>query len=571
VTAAACAAQGGTYRGNGTTCTTGICDIPVECELIMLPDTQEYTTQENGGVIAMFQAQTQWIVDNRVSRGIVAVAHEGDITDKWNATEYDRSLTAMTKLEDPVTTGLTDGIPYAMLMGNHDDDNPTLYNQYYGVSRFSGRGYYGGYYGSDNNNNYMLFSGAGRDFVLVAMSYAPSSAVLTWARGVLNAYPNRVGLVVSHSILNEGGTQTSWTAEGTNIYNALSGTPNLRLMMCGHMSTFSGEGRRTDTSGGYTIHSLLADYQDRGDGGGGRLRIMQFVPGSNIVRVRTYSPYTDVWEADADSSSQFTLSVDLAIGGSPQPQPQAAPASSQATLADFALLHTATGVPSGSYATFEWGGLDPATKYEWYVKVSDGHNPVVTGPTWDFTTWDGATSTLLSLVSATAEDGQVHLEWFATGDGLSQATLYRRSAGSDWAPLAILSVGGTGRLLYEDREVEAGSSYGYRLGIVEDGAERFLGETWVEVPGGFDLALAARNPAREALQCSFTLPRPMHARLEVLDVQGRVVAVLADGDFGAGPRRIQDSSVVPSRGAGLYFVRLVTAEGSLVRRVALLR
>ena len=43
--------------------------------------------------IAMFKAQTQWIVDNRVGRNIVAVAHEGDITDKDNTTEYDRALT----------------------------------------------------------------------------------------------------------------------------------------------------------------------------------------------------------------------------------------------------------------------------------------------------------------------------------------------------------------------------------------------------------------------------------------------------------------------------------------------
>jgi hypothetical protein len=490
--------DGGTSGNSNTiTVTTSTAPPPsAECELIILPDTQEYTKQELGGLIGMFTAQTQWIVNNRVDRNIVGVAHEGDITDKWNATEYDRSLTAMTKLEDPATTGLADGIPYGMLMGNHDDDNPALFNQYYGVSRFSGRSYYGGHYSTTNDHNYTLFSGAGRDFVVVSLSYAPSSAVLTWAKGVLEANPNRVGIVVSHSILNESETiPASWTSEGSTIYNALQGTANLRLMFCGHMSNSSsspswhGEGRRTDTYGGYTIHSVLADYQDRESGGNGKLRILQFVPAENKVRVRTYSPYTNVWEADADSSSQFTLDVDLSV-----PQPQAArvgevPRAAEAALADFALLGTVAGVPSGSTASFEWAGLDALTEYQWFVRVSDGYTPPVTGPTWDFTTRASSTGV------------------------------------EDW-------------------------SY-----------------------GGLALGPPAPNPARGALRLSFDLPRAMHARLEVLDVQGRVVATLAEGDFSAGRHeRAWDASAHDVRaGAGLYFVRLVTPEGRLVRRVALLR
>ena len=59
--------DGGTSgNSNIVTVTTGTAPPPAtECELILLPDTQEYTTQEKGGIIQMFQAQTQWIVDNR--------------------------------------------------------------------------------------------------------------------------------------------------------------------------------------------------------------------------------------------------------------------------------------------------------------------------------------------------------------------------------------------------------------------------------------------------------------------------------------------------------------------------
>jgi hypothetical protein len=219
------------------------------------------------------------------------------------------------------------------------------------------------------------------------------------------------------------------------------------------------------------------------NGGDGILRYLEFVPSLNVVRARTYSPYSNVWKTTADSISQFTLTVPLG-GTSPS---QAAPVS-LAALADFALLGTVAGVPSGSNAVFQWSGLDSETRYEWYVTVSDGQAGR-TGPTWSFTT--------------------------------------------------------------------ASSSTG-----VGDRAH-----------AGLALAPPAPNPARGALRFSFDLPRAMHVRLEVVDVQGRVVAALAEGDFGAGRHeRAWDASTHGARaGAGLYFVRLVTPEGRLVRRVALLR
>jgi hypothetical protein len=157
--------------------------------------------------------------------------------------------------------------------------------------------------------------------------------------------------------------------------------------------------------------------------------------------------------------------------------------------AGFALLGTATGVPSGTNAVLPWSGLAPETGHEWYVTVNDGQASPVTGPTWSFTTQAASTG--------------------------------------------------------------------------------------VESPAHVTLALAppAPNPAQGTLRFSFDLPRAMHVRLEVLDVQGRVVAGLAEGEFSAGRHeRTWDAALAGDRaGAGLYFVRLETPAGRLVRRVALLR
>jgi len=434
-----------------------------EFSLVLLPDTQNYT----GYWPELFHLQAQWIVSNRVSRNIAAVAHLGDVTDTDTELEWMRADEAMSIMESPLITGLADGIPYVMNIGNHDGSSG--FNQHFGVSRFSGRGYYGGHHGSNNDNSYILFSAAGLDFILVSLAYNPLSEVLTWAHGVLAANPDRLGIVVSHTIMNHG-LQASWTSQGLLIYEALKDLPNLILMACGHLGE---EGRRTDVYQGHPVTSMLSDYQFRSYNGSAWLRILEFAPAANQVRVRTYSPWLDQWETDADSSSQFTLNG-VPLGGiSPQ---------------DFALLGTVASVPSGSNAVFQWSGLDPETRYEWYVTVSDGQAGR-TGPTWSFTT----------APSSTAVEGSAH--------------------------------------------------------------------------AGLALAPPAPNPARGTLRFSFDLPRAMHVILEVLDVQGRVVAVLAEGEFGAGRHeRAWDASTHGARaGAGLYFVRLVTPEGRLVRRVALLR
>ena len=273
--------------------------------IIVLPDTQNYSCGAScGSSSAIFEAQTQWIVNNREALNIVYVAHEGDIVEHaTNAVEWDRADDAMSLLEDPVTTSLPYGIPYGVLRGNHDQESTyNYYNQYFGVSRFSGRSYYGGSFnGTDNNNNYALFSASGMDFIVINLEYNPSANVRNWANALLGTYSNRRAIIVSHYIINIGNPGTFGSA-GQAIYNALKGNPNLFLMLCGHMH---GEGRRVDVYNGNTVNTLLADYQDYANGGNGFLRILRFSPSKNEIAVETYSPWLDQYETD--SESQFVL------------------------------------------------------------------------------------------------------------------------------------------------------------------------------------------------------------------------------------------------------------------------
>jgi hypothetical protein len=122
---------------------------------------------------------------------------------------------------------------------------------------------------------------------------------LSWADNLLTTYSNRRAIVTSHYIIDSGNPARS--ASGPGVYDALKGHANLFLMLCGHVTP---EGRRSDTLNGNTVNTLLADYRGRVE----RLAPHpQILPANNVIRVRTYSPWLDQFEADADSSSQFTL------------------------------------------------------------------------------------------------------------------------------------------------------------------------------------------------------------------------------------------------------------------------
>jgi hypothetical protein len=347
--------------------------------VIAMPDTQHYT--DGVGDAAAFAAQTQWIVDNKTALNIVFVTGLGDIVQNGNASdsEWQIANNAYSLIENPLTTLLADGIPYGLAVGNHDQSpigggssaSTAKYNQYFGISRFTGRSYYGGHHGSDNDNNYELFSASGMDFIVIHFEYdtTPEQAVLDWADDLLTTYSNRRAILTTHYMINQG-NPGSWGAQGQAIYNALGDHPNLFLMLGGHIH---GEGRRQDTAiNGNVVHTLLSDYQDLPNGGNGWLRIMRFSPANDTITVTTYSPTLNQYGASATmgfdtTAAEFTIPYDMDSSES------------------FAELGTVSNVSSGGNASITWPGIDADAEYEWHVTVNDG-SAVTTGSTWSFST-----------------------------------------------------------------------------------------------------------------------------------------------------------------------------------------
>lgn len=102
---------------------------------------------------------------------------------------------------------------------------------------------------------------------------------------------------------------------------------------------------------------------------------------------------------------------------------------------------------------------------------------------------------------------------------------------------------------------------------------RLDGALDVPAPGAARaLALAAPAPhpvrAGEGAMLRFNLPAAGHVRLRLYDAQGRERATLADGFREAGEHAVRLARGSAGLPAGVYFVRLDSASGSRVRKVA---
>ena len=182
------------------------------------------------------------------------------------------------------------------------------------------------------------------------------------------------------------------------------------------------------------------------------------------------------------------------------------------------------------------------------------------------------TPALLAPLDSHAEPGRVDVSWYGATLAGRGATVYRQSPGAPWARVGTIAADGTGKFLFSDTNVRPGARYGYQLGVSSGGVEEFYGETWITVPNAWVLSLAppAPNPVTSRLALAFSLPSGSPARLEVLDVTGRVIAARDAGALGAGQHTVTFAEA--SRWApGVYLIRLTQGEHEATARACIMR
>jgi len=341
--------------------------------LVALPDTQYYSA----GYPSTFTSQTQWILNNRLSKNIVYVLHEGDLVDSDSSVQWSNANNSLS---------LLDGIvPYALVPGNHDQclvscppDKWANYNQTFPVSRYAGWPTFGGVFESGRlNNSYHLFSAGGVDWVILSLEFGPRDSVLTWAGNIVDSFPGRRVIILTHTYLYLDDTLQGSSPlhqflppnnNGVAIWNRLvRNYRNIMFVLSGHVVPAqvngqavggnNGAGRLVSTGDfGNSVYQLMADYQEQGNGGYGFLRVLTFDPTARTTTVTTYSPTINSSYVDAENQFQFT-NVDLTPPLAPVNRPPLAVAGSdrKVRLGDAITLSGAGSVdPDGDALTFTW-------------------------------------------------------------------------------------------------------------------------------------------------------------------------------------------------------------------------
>ena len=296
--------------------------------IVVLPDTQGYAED----FPELFTAQTEWIAENAEARNIVFVLHLGDITDNNNEAQWEVARDAMAKL---------DGVaPYALCLGNHDIGpsgwtftRKTLFNNYFPLEKYQDRPTFGGVFDAEPDrldNSYHLFSADGRDFIVLALEFAPRDAVVDWANRVLGEHPDRWGILITHAYLYSDGTRYDWDAkgkkqmwsphaykvakkpgqgnDGEELWRKLvSKHPKMLFVINGHVLN-DGLGRLTsDNDAGNPVHQMLVNFQMKPKLGGGYLRLLEFLPDGTTVQVKDYSPVKDNYKTGPDNAFKLTI------------------------------------------------------------------------------------------------------------------------------------------------------------------------------------------------------------------------------------------------------------------------
>jgi DNA-binding beta-propeller fold protein YncE len=129
-----------------------------------------------------------------------------------------------------------------------------------------------------------------------------------------------------------------------------------------------------------------------------------------------------------------------------------------------------------------------------------------------------------------------------------------------------------------DVRLQENSEYDWRVRALSEDAtgewtpfRRFLTHA---LPGSFRLEQNYPNPFNPETRISFSVPRAMRVRLEVINILGQSVTVLVDREMDAGRHDISwygnndDGSPAPS---GIYFYRLAAEDYMVTKKMVLLR
>lgn len=187
--------------------------------------------------------------------------------------------------------------------------------------------------------------------------------------------------------------------------------------------------------------------------------------------------------------------------------------------------------------------------------------------------------TLLAMFTADPVAEGIELRWqFGPTANFSNVVVERADvSGVEWTAVSVQRRDESEVAVAVDPSAVAGQTYQYRLRATgSDGRTQTFGpviSTANGLQGRFTLERVSPNPTSGSVQVAYSLGRASHVKVSVLDVQGREVAVLANGVASAGAHVEQWNGRVSGRpaAAGVYFVRYQADGHQGYRRLTIAR
>ena len=185
---------------------------------------------------------------------------------------------------------------------------------------------------------------------------------------------------------------------------------------------------------------------------------------------------------------------------------------------------------------------------------------------------NGVVAATTSLIEQSISTELIALTWQVFDGTFAAATVERRTEDGTWTELASISPDGSGRLHFEDRAVEQGTQYSYRLSWQGFEGTQRSSETTVLVPvlARFALKGATPNPSpRATLGVRYSLEAATAtARIELYDLQGRCVSSHDVTSAGPGEHLLQmrEARLLDT---GIYWLRLSQGAKQATARIVL--
>lgn len=311
--------------------------------MVVLPDIQNYSkSAANKGILTQM---TQWIRDNRDTYKIQVVLQEGDIVNNNNTTTPNSGDQTSTQQWQNAQAGmfvLNGELPYIMATGNHDygfynsentgeiGNRDTMVNNYFKatdnplVNPATGGIMKGEMTPGEIQNAYYDFTAPdGRKMLIISLEWEPRPAVVAWANQIaaLPQYADHTAVLLTHNFVASNGTRSKSTGvaadySGEELWQGLvKQHDNFEFVFNGH---FGGDGVGfvdSIANGGNIVHQMFFNSQFETNGGNGWLRVVEFLQDGKTIRVRTYSPFLDLYRTIAEYEFQLPLSsLDILAG-----------------------------------------------------------------------------------------------------------------------------------------------------------------------------------------------------------------------------------------------------------------